>query len=37
MPEIPPLETSPSSEPSPLKKGFKEPDLIPAIEDARED
>jgi len=29
MPEIPPLQTSPSSEPSPLKEGFKEPDLIP--------
>jgi len=37
MPEIPPLQTSPSSEPSPLKEGFKEPDLIPAIKDTRED
>ena len=37
MPELPPVQTSPSSEPSPLKEGFKEPDLVPAAKDAQED
>jgi len=36
-PELPPVQTSTSSEPSSLKEGFEEPDLIPAIEDTQGD
>ena len=36
MPELPPVQISPS-ESSPLKEGFKEPDLVPAAESVQED
>ena len=37
MPELPPVQTSHPSESSPLKEGFKEPDLVPATEDIQGD
>ena len=37
MPEIPPVQTSPSSEPSPPKEAFEEPGLIPAAKEVQGD
>jgi len=37
MPELSPVQISPSSESSPLKEGFKNPGLIPAAEGVQGD